>query len=211
VTKALERAADAMPASPDGTYEAYDQRCADALVELSSARIANDDDPDRATVVVHVDAAVLSGGDGLAEIAGGPEVPGRVVEEIACDCRLQVALHGRDGRPLGIGRVSRSVPAWLAREVRHRDRGCRFPGCERTRLLDSHHVRHWVTDGRTELPNLLSLCRYHHSLCHRDGWSIRGDPNGEVSFVRPDETILAPGPPPLRAEVKQRVLPNAAA
>ncbi len=77
-------------------------------------------------------------------------------------------------------------------------------------MLDHHHVRHWIRDGRTELPNLLSLCRYHHHMLHRDGWSVRGDPDGDVVFVRPDGTVVTTGPPELRAKVKELVLPNAA-
>src|SRR5437879_7175679 len=49
--RALERIAGAAPRDPDASTEA---RLADALIELASARLADDADADRATVVVHV-------------------------------------------------------------------------------------------------------------------------------------------------------------
>jgi hypothetical protein len=30
------------------------------------------------------------------------------------------------------------------------------------------------------------LCPFHHRLVHEGGWRIRGDPNHDVVFVRPD-------------------------
>ncbi|MGH9058936.1 MAG: hypothetical protein ACRDZY_05380, partial [Acidimicrobiales bacterium] len=45
----------------------YPSRAADVLVKLCSGSLGVDPDPDRATVVVHVDAALVAGGKGLAE------------------------------------------------------------------------------------------------------------------------------------------------
>jgi hypothetical protein len=65
VAKAPERLADTLPVIPreeDGCFA--EARRADALVALCSARMAADADPDRATVVVHVQLdGVNSGGD----------------------------------------------------------------------------------------------------------------------------------------------------
>ncbi|WP_342766718.1 HNH endonuclease signature motif containing protein [Williamsia limnetica] len=44
-----------------------------------------------------------------------------------------------------------------------RDRGCRHPGCCRTRHLHAHHVRLWRNGGTTDADNLILLCSNHNS------------------------------------------------
>ena len=43
---------------------------------------------------------------------------------------------------------SRAIPPAMRRALRARDGGCRFPGCDRTRFCDGHHVKHWATAAR---------------------------------------------------------------
>src|SRR4051794_16319388 len=77
VERALERLAARIPAMPDEEDGFFaDARRADALVEMASASVTADPDPDRATVVIHAPATVLSDmpvGDG-AEVQDGPPV-----------------------------------------------------------------------------------------------------------------------------------------
>src|SRR4029077_8065628 len=55
--------------------------------------------------------------------------------------------------------------------------------------------------GRTDLGNLISLCRHHHTLVHDRGYLIaapaKGDEEagGGVAFYRPDGTPLPASPP----------------
>ncbi|HEX9313752.1 MAG TPA: HNH endonuclease signature motif containing protein, partial [Actinomycetota bacterium] len=44
-----------------------------------------------------------------------------------------------------------------------RDHHCTFPECDRpASWCDAHHVIHWTDGGRTDLSNLVLLCRRHH-------------------------------------------------
>lgn len=211
LTRALERIIDQQPRRPEGLVDPIDLRRADALIELARTRLAQDTDTDRATVVVHVDACVLEGADGVGDIEGSGLLGAEAIRRLACDARLQLVIHGADGLPVGIGRTSRNVPAWLARQLRHRDRGCRWPGCGAKHLLRAHHIDFWGLGGPTDLSNLTLLCPYHHRLVHEGGWTIRGDPNREIQFMRPDGIPPLPtGPPPLRAELRERLLPDSA-
>lgn len=206
VVAALDRLVDQAPAdAATGLFHPYDARLADALVELASTRIATDADADRATVVVHVDAELLTGGQGVAEVDGAGALPAEVARRLACDARIEVVAHSPDGAPIGIGRTRRQPPPWLRRQLRHRDRGCRFPRCGRTRWCSSHHVWHWTKGGPTDMDNLLLMCGHHHGLLHTGGWRVTGNPDGDVTFIRPDGRPLRPGPPPLRPEVGQRL------
>lgn len=206
VAKALERIA--MQAEPDpvtGRPLPFDQRCADALVELASTRLAADSDADRATVAVHVDSAVLAGGEGAAELEDGDAIACETARRLACDARWYVVVDGPDGAPIGIGRTSRQVPAWLMRELKRRDLGCLFPGCGYRRWLVAHHIKHWGQGGPTDLDNLVLLCSKHHRFVHEGGGQVARDADGEIYFVLPDGRRLQEQPAPLREEIRRRL------
>lgn len=207
VEKALDRAAQRVPQNAERqVFEDPEVRLADALLEIASGSLAADPDPDRANVVVHVDVDTLTGGRGVAEVETGPTISAEAALRLSCDARLQAVLDGPDGLPVGIGRTSRTIPAWLNRQIRQRDQGCRFPGCERTRWTHAHHLVHWSQGGPTDLDNLATLCGYHHRLVHEGGWKIEGSPNGELLFIRPDGRPYQPRPDALRGIVRKKLV-----
>ncbi|MDQ4097520.1 MAG: HNH endonuclease [Actinomycetota bacterium] len=200
VVAALERVAGGYKPDPlTGVFEPWEWRAADALEEVASAYLGTQANPERATVVIHTDADLLVG-----ELEGGPVISAEALRRQLCDARLEVVAHAANGTPLGVGRARRNPPAWLVRQVRRRDGSCRFPGCERQRWGHCHHVRHWTDLGPTDLSNLLWLCPFHHRLVHEGGWSIRGDPAGEVLFVRPNGRPLTRGYPSVTARRRAR-------
>jgi hypothetical protein len=77
------------------------------------------------------------------------------------------------------------IPAAMVRFIRLRDGGCRFPGCSTpARQCDLDHVRPWPT-GPTATTNLIALCRRHHRIKQRDGWTLTLHPDGTVSWTDP--------------------------
>ncbi|PYN95241.1 MAG: hypothetical protein DMD89_19975, partial [Candidatus Rokuibacteriota bacterium] len=86
-------------------------------------------------------------------------------------------------------------PPALRRALNHRDRGCRFPGCG-VRFGQGHHIRHWAHGGPTTLSNLALLCRRHHRAVHEEGYEVDRQPDGTLSFRRPDGQLLPAVPPP---------------
>jgi len=181
-------------------------RMADALVALVTQDLGDDAAAERAMVVVHVDAALLAGGGGLAELEDGMGLAAETAARLACDASVQVSLDNAAGEAIGLGRRRRSVPPWLSRQLRRRDQHCRFPGCERRRFVQAHHLRHWGEGGPTDPTNLVLLCSTHHRLCHEGGWHIEGSPTTELVFTSGTRR-LSSRPVPLRAEVAARVLP----
>ena len=76
-------------------------------------------------------------------------------------------------------------PDRMAALVRQRDGRCRFPGCSvAARFCDLDHVRPWP-GGPTALANLMCLCRRHHRVKQRPGWSVRLDPDGTAAWTDP--------------------------
>jgi hypothetical protein len=153
---------------------------------------------DRYQVVVHVDRAVLTraveANDREAhgcELDDGPALALDTARRLACDATLVGMLDAEDGEPLNVGRRTRAIPPALARALRSRDGGCRFPGCTRTRFTEGHHVRHWADGGETRLGNLVTLCRFHHRLVHEGGFGLRATDDGAFVFTRPDGARVA--------------------
>jgi hypothetical protein len=206
VETALRRGADAQAEDPDDGRRYLGERMADALVDLCSAGLASDADPDRATVVVHVDAHALAGDNNSLDLASlelGPIISMATVHRLACDGRCQVVVDDLFGRTVEVAKTVHTPPRWLRRRVLHRDGCCRWFGCERTALLHVHHIRWWTRDqGSTEESNLVALCPFHHRLVHEGGWEIEGDPLGRLTFIRPDGKRITAGPPPLRDDIR---------
>lgn len=130
VARALEREAETVPVMPEEADASYaDARRADALVALCSARVAADADPDRATVVVHARLDGLERGTGGCELEDGPVIHPETVRRLLCNARVQTVVEDANGNVAGLGRMSRDPSPWMIRQVRYRDRECRFPGC----------------------------------------------------------------------------------
>ena len=164
---------------------------ADALVAVADSFLAGGHGPrsggDRHQVLVHVDVATLSGDDetGRCELGDGAALAPETARRLACDASI-VRLLERDGRPLTVGRKTRSIPPALRRALDSRDRGCRFPGCGSRRFVDAHHIEHWARGGATDLDNLVQLCSRHHRLLHEGGFSVERRAGGGLAFRRPD-------------------------
>ena len=210
VETALRRGAAGQPNEPDALVpRSLGERMADALVDLCSAGLADDADPDRATVVVHVDAHALAGNNhslDLASLELGSVISMATVHRLACDGRCQVVVDDLLGRTVEVAKTVHTPPRWLRRRVLHRDGCCRWSGCERQSLLHVHHIKWWTRDrGPTEESNLVALCPFHHRLVHEGGWEIHGDPLGRLTFIRPNGTTITAGPPPLRDDIRDEL------
>lgn len=196
ISKALERLAETLPVMPgEEDPSRVAARRADALVAMCSARIASDPDQDRATVVVHAQLDGLEK-DGAGELEGGPAIHHETLKRLLCDARVQTVVEDASGAVLGLGRTSREPSAWMLRQVRYRDKECRFPGCGAQRFTQTHHIVFWRNGGRTDLDNLLLMCSFHHKLVHEYGWSVSRDTDGTVRWRRPDGTRYRAGPSP---------------
>jgi Domain of unknown function (DUF222) len=164
---------------------------ADALLSMAETLLAHGpsqrDAGERYQLVLHVEPQALTedAPDACCELDNGPALPAETARRLACDASL-VAIAERGGRPLSVGRKTRTIPPALRRALRARDGGCCFPGCSQRRFVDAHHLRHWAHGGETKLSNLLLLCRHHHRLVHEGGFGVSQTPDGGATFSRPD-------------------------
>jgi hypothetical protein len=180
-----------MPGENDPVFASA--RKADALVALCSAKIAEDQDTDRATVVVHLRVGTGPGSQ-AADIEGGPVIHPETVRRLLCEARSQTVLEDGSARPLGLGRMAREPSAWMLRQLRYRDVGCTFPGCGSQRFTKAHHVTWWRHGGVTDLDNLVLVCSFHHKLVHEHDWRVELGDDGVTRWFRPDGHLFRPGP-----------------
>jgi hypothetical protein len=125
----------------------------------------------------------------------GAHVPAGTSQRLTCDASRVVMRHDEDGRVVEVGARTRTIPPALRRALQHRDKSCRFPGCN-VRVAEGHHVRHWAHGGPTKLSNLALLCRRHHRAVHEEGYQLERLPDGALQFRRPDGRALPDVPPP---------------
>ena len=121
------------------------QRRADALVELARRALDGGDLPDtggeRPHLTVTIDLASLTGTRGVGELDWAAPVSGEVARRIACDAGVSRVITAGPSEPLDVGRRTRVVPPALRRALIVRDKGCRFPGCDRPpQWTDAHHL-----------------------------------------------------------------------
>jgi hypothetical protein len=176
---------DPVPATlPDRRPNASDVSWADAFVAMAERSLgagpAQRPSHDRHLVLLHV------GTEGDGQTGGhlhlGPALSDGLRRFVSCDTRVRPVIE-EGGRPVSVGRAFRTVPDRTRIVIEDRDRGCRVPGCDRSRWLHVHHIVHWEDGGSSDTPNLLALCRRHHRLQHLGHLGISGnadDPGGVV-------------------------------
>jgi hypothetical protein len=199
--KALTEARDELfragEAGPGPGAKPCDVTWADAFVavaekSLDAVAVAH---PHRDRTMVHLHVGREGG-----HLHLGPGLNDGLRRFIGCDSRVRPVFE-EHGRAVSVGRAFRTVPDRTRMVIEDRDRGCRVPGCDRSRWLHVHHMKHWEDGGGTDTPNLLCLCQHHHRLHHRGKLGIEGnadDPNG-VIFTddrgRPLKSCGTPTPP----------------
>ncbi|MGH8948018.1 MAG: DUF222 domain-containing protein, partial [Acidimicrobiia bacterium] len=206
VESAIRERADRIPPNPEsGIFDPYPQRMADGLIELCST--TGDESGSSVQVTLFADLEALtedSETTGVAELEGGPVIANETARRLSCDAMVECVITDHS-KVLGIGRRSRLIPAWLRRQLWHRDGGCRFPGCPHLLWVHGHHRRHWSQGGPTDLDNLILLCGYHHRFVHEHRWSIEDDPNGRPVFKKADGQIYPPERPSLDPRILELV------
>jgi hypothetical protein len=181
----------------DARLEPIEARRVDALDTLiNRGHLAASQRESRPLVVVHRYP------DGN-EFEDGPAISDATADRLECEADVVEAVHvtrvctrhkhecddHESGPEIRLNRKARRSPkATMRRWLIERDQGCRFNGCGRKGRLHSHHVVEYSNGGRTTVSNLVMLCDVHHRAVHNHGWTITGDPGGQLTFARPGLT-----------------------
>ncbi|HEX3629284.1 MAG TPA: DUF222 domain-containing protein, partial [Candidatus Dormibacteraeota bacterium] len=170
-----------------------ERRYADAWVDLAEHALDAATIPQHGSVRPHVQVTTtletLRGliGAPAGEMALSLPISAKTVQRIACDSSITRVLLGADSAVIDAGRAKRVVSGGTRRLLEARDKFCRWPGCERpASWTAAHHIIHWAQGGKTDLSNLVLLCRHHHWMVHEAGWRLSLSPDGRVLAVPPE-------------------------
>jgi len=113
------------------------------------------------------------------------------VGHLLCDPFVHPIIIDQTRNPFDAGRTQRFATPTQRRALVVRDGGCTFPGCDTpARWCDAHHVVPYDIGGTTDLDNLALLCRHHHGVTHRRGWTMAATGNGRFQWTTPSGATL---------------------
>lgn len=170
---------------------------ADAFVAMADRSLGGASRPhhDRNLVLLHI--GTDAGGEPKGHLHLGHGLSAGLRRFVSCDARIRPVLEA-GGKAVSVGRAFRTVPDRTRIVIEERDRGCRVPGCDRTRWLHVHHIKHWEDGGASDSENLIALCHRHHRLHHLGKLGIEGnadDPDGIHFTDERGRTLDATGRP----------------
>jgi len=116
-----------------------------------------------------------AGAAGHGRIEGTPTpVSVATVERLICGGTTRPVTLDSFGQPLDVGKEQRFFTPKQRIALALRDGACMFGDCESPpSMTEAHHIKFWKRDdGRTDLKDGILLCKFHHLLCHNNGWEI---------------------------------------
>jgi len=174
------------------------QRRADALVEIIGRGVAAGEGvptTEKAKIQVTIDHEALAGKvPGGGRTGTGQHLSAGTIRRLACDAQIIPIVLGGPSEALDVGVTRRLFTPAQRKAVLLRDKGCSFPGCTTPAgWTDIHHVIHWIFGGATDLSNAAALCRRHHVIVHRYGYTATVTPT-EVIWHLPGGPDAPTGP-----------------
>ena len=174
-----------------------DRRLADGLVEMANNALDRGTLPQRGgqrphlQVTTTLETLLQRCGAPAADMALSLPISAAAVARLACDCNVTRLLLNADSQVIDVGRTTRKIPGSTRRALNVRDRGCRWPGCDRPASYTSgHHLKHWIRGGSTDLRNLVLLCHRHHWMVHEGAWQIVRTDDDRYVTVPPQMDIF---------------------
>jgi hypothetical protein len=212
----------AQTAKTPGDERTADERRADAFVDVVLRPNGKERVSYEAQVLVPVGTA-LGLNDEPGYLPGHGPIPADLCRRLAADATWRrIVTDPVTNTTLDIAPRRYRPGKRLSRFIHFRDKTCRWPGCNRTRVETDHTIRR-EHGGLTIRVNLGDFCKYHHDVKDLPGWKVRQDHDGNFTVITPNrrvyrtrppgadgdvspvETITIPGPPP--APARRKVLP----
>jgi hypothetical protein len=121
----------------------------------------------------------------------GERLEPRGLGHLLCDAARHLLLVDEHDVPLHLGRTVRHANRAQRRALAARDGGCVFPGCDRpVSRCDAHHIPAFHPAGATDIDKMALLCRHHHGVTHRRGWSMVAEADQTFSWTTPSGRTL---------------------
>jgi hypothetical protein len=140
------------------------------------------------SVVVTMSVHTLTGGLAAAAILGTTTlVSPSEARRMACAAGIIPAVLDGAGRVLDLGRRRRfaTKAQILAKRIEQHGR-CAVEHCDRpAHACDAHHWRKpWANGGRTDLTDIILICKRHHTAAHQPGMTLTPGHRGRFQLHR---------------------------
>jgi hypothetical protein len=178
-------------------FETHDAYRFDALVELGRRAMHLDSRGDtskktpqtvtrlRVSLTRLLDHDDPAPGEELCEIPGVGPVPVAHAREVLPHGLLELVIT--DGVDVqSVVSTTRHIPKALKIALEERDQRCRVEGCDRTHL-EGHHIIDFADEQLTTDQRIGGVCDLHHDLITYRGFTIRVNPDGSWTLLRPQE------------------------
>jgi hypothetical protein len=189
-------------AKTPGDQRSIEERRADALHDLICAPSTGEKRVGwHAQILVPLGTVLgLNGEPGY--LPGYGPIPAEICRELAADATWRRILTDPvTNTTLDVAPKRYRPGARLSELIHTRDKTCRWPGCNRTRVETDHTIRR-EHGGLTLRANLGDFCTHHHQLKDAPGWKVHQDPDGNFTFITPSRRVYRTRPPGADGEVK---------
>jgi hypothetical protein len=139
-------------------------------------------------VIVTMSVQTLMGGLAAAAILGTTTlISPSEARRLACAAGIIPAVLDGKGRVLDLGRRRRfaTKAQILAKRIEQHGR-CAIEHCDRpAHSCDAHHWRTpWANGGRTDLADIILICKRHHTTAHQPGMTLTPGHGGRFQLHR---------------------------
>jgi hypothetical protein len=151
------------------------QRLHDAFEEAGRRLLAAGELPNQAglpcQLVITVSLTDLERRAGRATTHHGGTLSIPDALQLAAEASTLPEVLNDAGGILTYGQGRRLAATGQRKALIARDRGCTFPGCDRSAAQSEiHHATDWALGGPTDIDNLAIACGYHNTEAPRMGW-----------------------------------------
>ena len=161
----------------------FGQRMADALENLVCAD-TDERKPHGTTLILTAEWDALNQKLADARLLDGTPLPISEALRLACNADIVPSVFDTKNQELWVGRKHRLATEAQRAALIIRDKHC--IGCGRSAVwCEAHHIEEWLTGGRTDIDNLVLVCKSCHHQIHDDGWIVCRDRNGACELRPP--------------------------
>ena len=196
-----------------GDQISFGQRMADALENLVCAD-AEDRKPHGTTLILTANWDALHQKMADARLLDGTPLPMSEALRLACNADILPSVFNTKNQELWVGRKLRLATEAQRAALIIRDKHC--IGCGRSAVwCEAHHIEEWLTGGRTDIDNLVLVCKSCHHQIHDDGWTVGRDRHGAHELRPPPSPHAEPqagqtssGPPHKKPQSNPEAFPD---
>jgi hypothetical protein len=154
----------------------------------------------KASISIVVTPEQLAAAKAAYAVEAQGEITPECFDRLTCDSDLYRTVMTNESEVLDKGREERTATVGQRKALVNRDKGCVVPGCgQKPRWCESHHVKWWKNGGKTDIANMLLICRGHHTQIHNFELSVEMHPDQTYEFRKRDGTVITP----IRPSTKQ--------